>query len=603
LITLPLILSLVLPCATAWTPPPWYSGNHAVLIVVDGLGDGYFGRLRSAGHLEKSGQRFVSEGWQVPAASSFWPARGADEARSVARGQRLTLDANSASDPPGVEAWPQGSFAVFGAKDGRGLHALLGALPPPRGKARPPILAVVHEGGFAAAVARHGAGSVEAGRALATLDQQLEATFEAYRARGLADATFVALVSPAGISFPTKRIDQAKLFRGFRRGRGQRSTRLTTLLRSFEPVEVATRGGVALLSLRQSPDSEAAPAAADYGVLVKGVGLTRNRGAALLVQLAGHKGIELVIAREPVLDPGVESLLVVGGGGRARLERRGEDQLRYRVLAQPDPLHLGETPASLGQDRFHAAAVWREAARQLDWADAPARAAHLLDLREGAALAVVARSGFRFDDARLSAGPAAKALILWSGPGLTARDAAALRTVDVTPTLLALVGAPLDERLEGSVWEEPISANAATANQRLCREMVARAVAAFSTSRVHDATVIDTTEVRRFSRPPRYFAGLRAALRQDDPLGYLPDQKIQQQIGPRRSLLIVATGLSARIERLVLKQAPNEIRRFDPLIRPELMLMGFLEDPVMRSRLRILEGPRQRALQQAATAP
>jgi hypothetical protein len=118
--------------------------------------------------------------------------------------------------------------------------------------------------------------------------------------------------------------------------------------------------------------------------------------------------------------------------------------------------------------------------------------------------------------------------------------------------------------------------------------------------------VIDTSELRRFGAPLPYFADVERGLLQDDPLSYLPEPAIQAQIGPRRSLLVAATRLSARIEKLVLTHRPAEIRRFDPLIRPELMLAGLLADPRMRSTLRVLEGPAARSSARAvpgAAAP
>ena len=75
----------------------------------------------------------------------------------------------------------------LGPRIRNGLAALLKALPRPGKEARPPVLAVAHERGFAAAVAEHGAQSVQAGRALSALDDRLDALFEVYRALGLAE--------------------------------------------------------------------------------------------------------------------------------------------------------------------------------------------------------------------------------------------------------------------------------------------------------------------------------------------------------------------------------------------------------------------------------
>jgi hypothetical protein len=79
-----------------------------------------------------------------------------------------------------------------------------------------------------------------------------------------------------------------------------------------------------------------------------------------------------------------------------------------------------------------------------------------------------------------------------------------------------------------------------------------------------------------------------------DPASWLPGESLQRQFGPRRTLLVAATALAAIIEREILLAAPSEIRRFDPLLRPEFMLAALLDDPVHRSRMRVLEGPYER---------
>ena len=595
-----ILLLLALAAPPTVEPPPWYAGRHAVLFIVDGLGDGGYERLTAAGHLKQVKKLFGDGGARVLAASAHWPGRGDDEARSVARGQRLNFDAGLSYLPPGLEGWPDAVF-VSAAPTGA-LAPLLATLPKPGSAGTPPVLAIVHERRYGRALLQTGAGSAQTGEALAAIDREIAAVVDAYRALGKADTTTFALIAPGAPRTPIKRIDAGALFAAWQPASSRRSVRLANLLQTFAPIALTKRGNLAVLSEHVAPGSEAtANPAPTYQQLWTTIANKSKTANAALDELARPEGIAFVVARDSAAQPGQRAFLVVSRSGRSRFEEQQPAQFRYSVLNGSDPLELGGLPAELGSGRFHAAEIWRTGSGALR--DPLPRLAGLFDLLPSTGVVAVAQAGYAFDDQGAGYGPSGQALALFAGLGAPREPLATLRSIDVAPTLLALVGAPLDPAIEGEVIEEFVVAAADDTMRDLWHEMLRRGENAFASQREHDASVIDTTELRRFGVPPASFEGVRLALLASDPDGFLPPLVIRQQIGPRRSLMQATTALAGRIEKIVLEIAPNDIQQFDPVLRPELMLAGFLDDPMMRSRLRILEGPYQRAEQRSASAP
>ncbi|MBN2360651.1 MAG: hypothetical protein JXR83_14440 [Deltaproteobacteria bacterium] len=595
--------SILLLCALATPataePPPWYAGRHAVLFIVDGLGDGTFEQLTSAGHLGQVKRLFSEGGVRVANAAAHWPGRGDDEARSVARGQRLDFEAGQSYLPPGLEAWPDAVF--IGAATAGACAPLRAALPKPGSGAAPPALAVIHERRYALAIAQAGPGSPRAGEALAAIDRDISGVIEAYRSLGLTHATTFALISPGGQRTPIKRIDANALFAAWQPASSRRSVRLANLLQTFSPTALTKRGNLALLSRQGGPGSEAVGPAPTYQELWALSANKSKTANAALEDLARPAGIAFVVARERAARPDQRAFVVISRTGRVRIDEQQPPQYRYTVVTGSDPFALGDLPEQLGAGRFHAAEIWRLS--QTAMRDPLARVAGLLDLVPNGGVAAVAQAGHSFDDRGAGFGPEGRALALFAGLGAPREPPAAMRTIDVMPTLLALIGAPLDPVLEGEVIEDFLEAAADDTVRDMWREMLNRALGGFAGQREHDASVVDTTELRRFGVPPASFEGIRRALLACDPEGFLPPLMIRQQIGPRRSLLHATNALAVRIEKIVLEVAPNDIRQFDPVLRPELMLAGFLDNPVMRSRLRILEGPYRRAERRSASAP
>lgn len=595
-----ILLLLALAAPPTFEPPPWYAGRHAVLFVVDGLGDGSYDRLTAAGHLKQSKKIFSDGGARVAATSAHWPGRGDDEARSVARGQRLTFDAGPSYLPPGLESAADAVF-ISAAPDGA-LAPLLAALPKPASGVAPPVLVIVHERRYGRALLQSGAGSAQAGEALAAIDREIAAVVDAYRALGKAGSTTFALIAPGAPRVPVKRLDAAALFAAWQPASSRRSVRLANLLQTFAPIALTRRGNLAVLSEHSAPGAEAsANPAPTYQQLWSTIANKSKTANAALDELARPEGIAFVVARDSAARADQRAFLVVSRSGRARIEEQQPPQYRYSVLNGKDPLELGALPAELANGRFHAAEIWHSAGGPLR--DPLPRVAGLFDLMPSTGVVAVAQTGFAFDDTGAGYGANGQALALFAGFGAPRESLAALRTIDVMPTLLALVGAPLDPALEGEVIEEFLTAATDDTVRELWREMLRRAGNAFAGQREHEASVIDTTEMRRFGVPPTSFEGVRQALLASDPDSFLPPLAIRQQVGPRRSLMQAATALANRIAKVVLEIAPNDIQQYDPVLRPELMLAGFLDDPMMRSRLRILEGPYQRAEQRSASAP
>lgn len=597
----PLLLSLSL---LAQPPlPAWYSGRHAVLIVVDGLGDQQLTRVEategpllesmlSAGEPAAPGtQRGIATGL-----ASCWPGRGGAEIQSISRARRSLAPDDSRLLP--FVATPDSAWQVAHTASGvDNLLALHRSLPEPGSGDLPPILAVVHERRYADTVRKDGVDSPEARRALSELANGLKRLQEAYRKLDIGRTTVFALISPAGIAAQIRQIEARTLLHEMLPSRGPRTTRLNSLLRAFSSVRLQSAGNLAVLSMHDlagQPRREEAP---DVRALWQASKLSPKQGGQVVARVVAQPGIAWVGALDhgdPLRSHGI---VIHGRAGKGELEVR-DGQLRYRVLTGRDPLALGILPADLTLDRFHADGVWRSAPTEM--ADALPRIDALFRNEPGTVLVTVAAPGYSFASESPAASWRSNGSALFLGSAPPAEELLGMRSIDVMPTLLATVGAPLPADLEGTVLDPFILDLEARTLETMAATMLQRARSAFSTRRAHDASVVDTSEVRRFGTPPPYFTEIRSGLGGITPESLLPELQIRHQIGPRRSLLHVATALSARVEQLVLKHAPREIRRYDPLLRPQLLLAGFLTDPRMRSNLLILEGPAERELAGAA---
>ncbi|MFH1808904.1 MAG: hypothetical protein ABIJ09_09170 [Pseudomonadota bacterium] len=592
-----LVPALLLTAAISSATPNWYTGRHAVLLVVDGLGDGELEARLKVGALAAIRRQFVDAGRHLPS-SAWWPQRGVGEACSVATGRPQSLLTGDCLLPPELEGL-DGPGQVTAS--GRDLTSVLAALQRIPQDALPPVLVVAHDARFARLASSHGRASVQATAALAQLDHEVDALVTWYQARGLLDHSSFILVSPAGLVDSPRRIDVDRVLAPLLPPRERRQGRLKNLLHAFSPLDVRHRGGVALVQPRRTLPAGVTPAPSTFEELLDATARGRRSGPAVLRELAMIEGVALVVARQAAGAAG-QVLTVVNRDGSARLESRGAAQLRYTVVQGRDPLHLQKDGDALSGDRFHAADLW--ATQAGPWRSAVKRVAGLLELEPGSALAIVAEDGITFDDDGHPAGLGGSAAMWIRGLG-TPPSEVQVDLLQLGPSVLAMLGAPLEQNLAGQVVEDLIEVDQTATVQAMCRELVEHTRAAFSSSRSHDSSVLDTSEIRRFGAPPPYFDAIERDLLAVDPLSFLPEEKIQLQIGPRRSLLVATTRLAARIEKLVLTHRPAEIRRFDPLIRPELMLAGFLANPRMRSTLRVLEGPLTRSRRRATpvTAP
>lgn len=595
-----------LPSAMASTPS---FGRFAVILVIDGLGDGNFQRLRAAGDLPLMAAHFASFGQQANSTSSLWPSTDRLEFLTITDGYTHSFEELSSADQSADQSTPSTEMQRFedglgrvGSKPESAIRQLIGVLPRP-GAGLPPKMAVCHLREYARAVTA-GANTAELKTLLRRIDADFADLLASYAALGLEGRSAFVLFAPSGVQ-PSPQPLGADVFREALMPKSQqRRGRLSNLLHAFAPISVQANGALALFGPKLDRDpkpgaenADLSPSSAQPSPVVQDLWRackqSANRGERALKAIVARKNVDFVVVRTAMDgdDAAYESLRVIGESGEALLQIRDGEALRYRVLRQKDPLHLTEHVAQMGT-RFHHESLWGGENSQPTWA--LARVARLLDLDPRAAMAVVAKPGFVFAGRGWSASRPRQAQLYWSGLGAGGLQSA-MPWQDLTPTLRALVGLQQIPGAEGEVMEGVIEQDARSQELGLGLRLLRQVQGAFSAQRRHETQIIDTSEMRRFGTPPQYFSDIEANLDQLKAADVLPSTGLRAQMGSRRSLLAACVFLQARIQKQVVKSQPHDLGRFDNLLRPERMLTRFLAQPDVLEEMHILEGPQVRA--------
>ena len=210
-----------------------------------------------------------------------------------------------------------------------------------------------------------------------------------------------------------------------------------------------SRAGASTLSAEQGDPSNPVTMLPEVAMMPQGttmpvLGAAMPEDRTLPGMLAALPAVDLVVVR---LGPNTLRVQTAEGMGIIeRIIRDGRKLYRYRVFRGKDPLGYDKPPVPWKGSEFHPAEAWFEQTLGTPRPDAVVQLAEMNDSPRNGDIVLFARDGWDFGTKNRGGhgGVTRKELLVpWlvAGPGLPAGGhVSAARTVDLTPTLLDLLG-------------------------------------------------------------------------------------------------------------------------------------------------------------------